>query len=58
MAVLSLLKRPLRPLFNGMEKWIRSIAKGVPDETDWKDSTKGSWYAKKKRFLTHGLQIN
>ncbi|KAI7866920.1 uncharacterized protein EV154DRAFT_432580 [Mucor mucedo] len=44
MAVLSVLNRPLEPLYNGMEKWIRSIAKGVPDETDWKDSTKGSWY--------------
>jgi hypothetical protein len=53
MAVLSILNRPLTPLFNGMEKWIRSIAKDVPDETDWTDSTKGSWYA--CFFLTHAL---
>lgn len=44
MAVLSILNKPLTPIYNGLEKWIRSIAKDLPEETDWTDSTKGSWY--------------
>lgn len=44
MTVLSELNKPLIPLYNGLEKWIRSIAKELPEETDWTDSTKGSWY--------------
>ncbi|KAI8050055.1 hypothetical protein BDF21DRAFT_351193 [Thamnidium elegans] len=54
MAVLSVLNKPLTPLYNGLEKWIRSIAKDLPEETDWTDSTKGSWYLHPRQ---HGIEF-
>ncbi|KAI8369197.1 TMEM164 family-domain-containing protein [Choanephora cucurbitarum] len=44
MAVLSLLERPFVSMVNRLEIWVRSIATNVANETDWTDSTKGSWY--------------
>ncbi|GAA5803644.1 hypothetical protein HPULCUR_009127 [Helicostylum pulchrum] len=54
MAVLSILNKPLTPIYNGLEKWIRSIAKDLPEETDWTDSTKGSWYLHPRQ---HGIEF-
>jgi hypothetical protein len=58
MAVLSILNRPFTPLYNGLEKWIRSIAKDVPEETDWEDSTKGSWYIQIKHLSVNIYSMN
>lgn len=44
MAVLSILNRPFTPIYDKLEAWIKSIAKDTPQDTDWEDSTKGSWY--------------
>jgi hypothetical protein len=37
------LSKPLSPIFDRLEKWVRSISRNVTEETDWEDSTKGSW---------------
>lgn len=55
MAVLSILNKPLTPIYDGLEKWIRSIAKDLPEETDWTDSTKGSWYNTYIRGVLGGI---
>lgn len=55
MAVLSVLCKPLTPLFDGLERWIKSIAsRDITEETDWEDSTKGSWYLHPRQ---HGIEF-
>jgi hypothetical protein len=40
---MTVLSKPLSPIFDRLEKWVRSISRNVTEETDWEDSTKGSW---------------
>ncbi|KAI8078294.1 TMEM164 family-domain-containing protein [Gilbertella persicaria] len=44
MPVVSVLGKSLTCLFDRLEIWVRSVATNVTEETDWKDSTRGSWY--------------
>ncbi|CEI91885.1 hypothetical protein RMCBS344292_06162 [Rhizopus microsporus] len=44
MAVLSVMYKPCVSLFNRLENWVRRQGKDLPIETDWTNSTKGSWY--------------
>lgn len=43
MPVLSVLNGALAPVYTRLEEWVKRISVNVTDETDWNDSTKGSW---------------
>lgn len=43
MAVLSLLRDTWDPVAARLEKWVRRVAADLPVDTDWSQSTKGSW---------------
>ncbi|CEP10586.1 hypothetical protein [Parasitella parasitica] len=52
---------PFTPLFDRLENWVKTFSRNVTYETDWEDSTKGSWYlqprqhAKELVFLSTGF---
>ncbi|KAI8365163.1 TMEM164 family-domain-containing protein [Blakeslea trispora] len=58
MSVLSVLQKPFVSAVDRLEIWVRSIATNVPEETDWKDSTKGSWYLHPRRHAVELLFLS
>ncbi|KAI8980509.1 TMEM164 family-domain-containing protein [Pilobolus umbonatus] len=44
MAVMSALSKPFSKTVDLLENWIKRAGKDIPEETDWSDSTKASWY--------------
>ncbi|CAO0801570.1 unnamed protein product [Mucor circinelloides] len=45
---------PFTPLFDHLEKWVKTFSRDVTDETDWDDSTKGSWYLQPRQ---HAIEL-
>ncbi|ORZ01440.1 transmembrane protein [Syncephalastrum racemosum] len=54
MAVLSLLRDTWDPVAARLEKWVRRVAADLPVDTDWSQSTKGSWFVHPRQ---HAIEV-
>ncbi|KAI7870999.1 TMEM164 family-domain-containing protein [Spinellus fusiger] len=52
--VMSVLRRSLESFINRLEGWVLWVAVELPMETDWTQSTKGSWYIHPRQ---HAIEI-
>ncbi|KAL0079695.1 TMEM164 family-domain-containing protein [Phycomyces blakesleeanus] len=54
MAIISILRNTCDPVINTVERWVRWVAGELPLDTDWTQSTKGSWYIPPRQ---HAIEI-